>query len=416
MHRTISQKLLTLSKGESLLDITYSFLLIACYAKQSKNVSHIQTSPDMYPIRTSIFKAALEKWPDTGPFQYHFDKVDNSTITKLIEIVVSLDQNFDDVEFQIRNLITDYTKRLSLSYTPTVLKELIVSIVDTYRQKLTLNTFYDFNARSGDLISQIFTLDLEQTPTLYLEESNPIMHQIGSMLFELSGVERIKFFNKNSLIDSEFIKNKMKADCVLSYPRLSIMLNDEESLPYKPYLSVLPKNNEKIHSPEALYIQLIKFSLNKNGIGLFVVSDGFLSRHGYDKEVREYFIKQNLIEAVISLPNNLYTGTTLSTSLIVVRRNRHPSAKVHFINLSKDFITPDTIKDTCNKLSNLKANSKSNTSVSRNLITNNQYSLRPIEYLNNEINQESFDSNIAQLELDQAMADYFEAYQKWRQD
>lgn len=412
MSKSINQTLLDISKGDSLLEVTYTFLMLSNYAMT--NAKHIRTCLDLESLRSKVKEEIINNWPEFVPIPNYMDQLDNDKLQKIIGLVLSLNTEFKTIEPEIRKLISHYTTRIGLSHTPTELKNLISSIVNHYQTQYELNHFFDFNARSGDLLSEVMSLSYSQQPAFYFEEANPIMFQIAQMLFKLSGAERLTLSNCNSLVQSKFIQNKMKVDCVVSYPRLSIILGDEESHVYKPYLSVPLKNADKINSPEALYIQLVKHCLTESGIGIIVVSDGFLSRHGYDKEVRNHFIKKNIIEAVISLPNNLYTGTTLSTSLIILNHNRTPDKKIHFINLAQLGLDKDNINKTCKWLNYPEELDKAHQiSISPSIVLENAGSLRPVDYLDEGFKVGISNSTNASKKLDIALNEYLVSYQIW---
>lgn len=66
---------------------------------------------------------------------------------------------------------------------------------------------------------------------------------------------------------------------------------------------------------------------------------GFTFRGSYEEKFREYLIDNNLIEAIIQLPPNLHSATSIQTTFFVINKNKQ-NDKVFFINLQDDsFIT-----------------------------------------------------------------------------
>ena len=49
---------------------------------------------------------------------------------------------------------------------------------------------------------------------------------------------------------------------------------------------------------------------------------GILFRGGAEKEIRTKFLKEDLLDAVISLPQNLFYGASIPACLLVMRPNR----------------------------------------------------------------------------------------------
>lgn len=75
-------------------------------------------------------------------------------------------------------------------------------------------------------------------------------------------------------------------------------------------------------------------SLKKQGKAIIVVSNGVLLRGGAEGKIRNELIKEDLIEAVISLPPKLHTNTSIPVSVLVINKNKpnHLINKVLVIN------------------------------------------------------------------------------------
>ena len=82
---------------------------------------------------------------------------------------------------------------------------------------------------------------------------------------------------------------------------------------------------------------MYKSMSNKTGRAAIVLPQGALSRMGTEANIRKEFLENGVIEAVIALGPNLFYGTTLAPSILILRsgalkaRNR----KILFINGSK---------------------------------------------------------------------------------
>jgi type I restriction enzyme M protein len=66
---------------------------------------------------------------------------------------------------------------------------------------------------------------------------------------------------------------------------------------------------------------------------------GVLFRGGNEAEIRKGFLKEDLIEAVIGLPSNLFYGTGIPAAVLVLNRKKplELKGKVLFINASHEF-------------------------------------------------------------------------------
>ena len=68
-----------------------------------------------------------------------------------------------------------------------------------------------------------------------------------------------------------------------------------------------------------------------------VVPHGVLFRGGGEGKIRQALIEENLLDAVIGLPHNLFFGTGIPAAILVFRRDRGEKTDVLFIDASKNF-------------------------------------------------------------------------------
>lgn len=81
-------------------------------------------------------------------------------------------------------------------------------------------------------------------------------------------------------------------------------------------------------------------SLNAKGKMASVVPHGVLFRGGAEQAIRTGFLKDDLIEAVIGLPQNIFYGTGIPAAILIINKNKEEEKrnKVLFIDGSNDFI------------------------------------------------------------------------------
>jgi type I restriction enzyme M protein len=68
-----------------------------------------------------------------------------------------------------------------------------------------------------------------------------------------------------------------------------------------------------------------------------VVPHGVLFRGGTEGTIRKAFIEENLLDAVIGLPPNLFFGTGIPAAILVFRRDRSERTDIIFIDASRSF-------------------------------------------------------------------------------
>lgn len=68
-----------------------------------------------------------------------------------------------------------------------------------------------------------------------------------------------------------------------------------------------------------------------------VVPHGVLFRGGAEGQIRQRIIEENLLDAVIGLPANLFFGTGIPAAVLVFRRDRKKRTDILFIDASREF-------------------------------------------------------------------------------
>lgn len=78
-------------------------------------------------------------------------------------------------------------------------------------------------------------------------------------------------------------------------------------------------------------------SLNASGTAAFILPHGVLFRGQAEGDIRRKLIEDNLLDAVIGLPSNLFTNTGIPVCILVFKKNR-ANKDVLFIDAQKDFV------------------------------------------------------------------------------
>ncbi len=84
--------------------------------------------------------------------------------------------------------------------------------------------------------------------------------------------------------------------------------------------------------------------LTPNGKLIAIIPQGFLFRSGSDSQLREYLIENDWLELVITFPGGLFANTNLSTSLIVINKNKKNKGSVKFLDATKFFHQSNTLE------------------------------------------------------------------------
>jgi type I restriction enzyme M protein len=145
------------------------------------------------------------------------------------------------------------------------------------------------------------------------------------------------------------------------------------------------------------WVQHILASLKRQGRAAVVLDTGAASRGSgnantnKEKDVRKWFVEQDLIEGVIYLPENLFYNTTAPGIILVLNRAklRERKEKIFLLNASREFtkgdpknyIPEDAIRRIADTFGTWKEVEKYSRIVRREEIAKNDFNISPSRYI-----------------------------------
>ncbi|MCY3410437.1 MAG: SAM-dependent DNA methyltransferase [Candidatus Heimdallarchaeota archaeon] len=288
------------------------------------------------------------------------EKLKDRTLSKLIkhysEITLG-NNNLRDpdllgraYEYLISRFADDSGKKGGEFYTPQKVVELIVRLLKP-EESMRIN---DPTVGSGGfLINTIHYLreqrkrqgkDEREPPidiTLTGQEKNINTWGICKMNLLLHGLPDAKIEKGDTIRDPKLINSEnqlMKFDRVMANPPFSLKnwgIEDVGNDPFNRFSFGLPPKSYG----ELAFLQHMYSTLNDQGILGIVMPQGVLFRGGSEGKIRKALLQEDLIEAVIGLPSNLFYGTSIPGSIIIINKNKQKSRKnkVLFIYAGEGF-------------------------------------------------------------------------------
>ena len=109
-----------------------------------------------------------------------------------------------------------------------------------------------------------------------------------------------------------------------------------EKDPYGRYPFGIPLSKGKA---DYAFIQEMYSHLNDKGQATIVCSQGILYRGKTEGKIRQAFVEHDVIDTIIALPANLFYGTTIPASILILDKNKPEKrkGKILFVNAAKDF-------------------------------------------------------------------------------
>ncbi|KAB3536276.1 type I restriction-modification system subunit M [Alkaliphilus pronyensis] len=242
-------------------------------------------------------------------------------------------------EYLIKYFADSAGKKGGEFYTPAEVVRLLVQITKPQEG----NTIYDPTAGSGGFLIQAhqYVEEQGQNPndlSLYGQDSNGTVWSICNMNMILHNITRFTIENGDTLEDPLNIKDGqlIKFDRILANPPFSQNYSKANVKYPNRFREWCPETGKKA---DLMFVQHMIACLKPDGHMATVMPHGVLFRGGKEKLIREIFIEDDIIEAIISLPPGLFYGTGIPACVLVVNKNKPDDLKdkVLFINADREY-------------------------------------------------------------------------------
>ena len=242
-------------------------------------------------------------------------------------------------EYLIKFFADSAGKKGGEFYTPDEVVRLLVQLT----QPEAGNTIYDPTVGSGGFLIQAHQYVEEQGQNaddlaLYGQDSNGTVWSICIMNMILHNITRSTIENGDTLEDPLILDNGQirKFDRVLANPPFSQNYSRAGMKFTSRFREWCPESGKKA---DLMFVQHMLASLKPNGRMATIMPHGVLFRGGKEKLIRELFINDDCIEAIVSLPPGLFYGTGIPACVLVCNKSK-PDAlkdKVLFINADREY-------------------------------------------------------------------------------
>lgn len=173
---------------------------------------------------------------------------------------------------------------------------------------------------------------------LYGQESNGDTWALCKMNMFLHGMDSAHIewgdtINNPQLLEANSL---MKFDIVVANPPFSLDkwgADTAEADRFKRFLRGVPPKSKGDY---AFILHMIETTLPTGRVGV-IVPHGVLFRGSSEGKIRKQLINENLLEAVIGLPSNLFFGTGIPAAILIFNKAKK-NTDVLFIDASKDYL------------------------------------------------------------------------------
>ena len=230
----------------------------------------------------------------------------------------------DAYEFLISNYAANAGKSGGEFFTPQSVSKLIAQLA--IHKQTSVNKIYDPAAGSGSLLLQAKKQfdDHIIEEGFFGQEINHTTYNLARMNMFLHNINYDKFHIAlgNTLINPHYGDDK-PFDAIVSNPPYSVnwigsddptLINDER---FAPAGVLAPKSKADF----AFVLHALSY-LSSKGRAAIVCFPGIFYRGGAEQKIRQYLVDNNYVETIISLAPNLFFGTSIAVTILVLSKHK----------------------------------------------------------------------------------------------
>lgn len=251
----------------------------------------------------------------------------------------------DSYEYMIAQFASDAGKKGGEFFTPSMVSELLARLVKPVEN----DRIYDPTCGSGSLLIRAAKQVGSRKVQIYGQERNGQTHALCKMNMFLHDIDDAKIAWGDTLANPLHLEDDrlMKFQVVVANPPFSLDKwamgfagSDSEDKKFKMESALDPYRRFDWGVPPSskgdfAFIQHMLHSLAEDGRMGVVLPHGVLFRGASEAKIRTELLKQNLLDAVIGLPENLFFGTGIPAVILIFKKNRDKK-DVLFIDASSD--------------------------------------------------------------------------------
>ena len=245
--------------------------------------------------------------------------------------------------YLIERFASDSGKKAGEFFTPLKVTELVARLAGPKPG----DRICDPACGSGGLLIQAAKQVNNRNFALFGQESNGSTWALCRMnmflhSFDSARVEWCDTLNSPLLVENDRL---MKFNCVVANPPFSLDkwgAENAESDQYNRFWRGVPPKSK---GDWAFISHMVETALEKEGRVAVVVPHGVLFRGAAEGRIRRKMIEENLLDAVIGLPGNLFPTTNIPVAILVFDRSREKGGareeckNVFFVDASREFVS-----------------------------------------------------------------------------
>ena len=291
-------------------------------SKQNDIALKIDTALSTVEKNNPALKGAL---PDN---YYSRLGLDVNKLSSLLDTINNIDTLRDKKQDIVGRVYEYFLSKFALAegkgkgefYTPKTIVNLMAEMIEPYKGKI-----YDPCCGSGGMFVQSMKFieshhGNKKDISIYGQEYTATTYKLAKMNLAIRGISA----NLGDVPENTFFRDQhkdLKADFIMANPpfnqkqwRADNELTDD---PRWSGYDVPPTGNANY----AWILNMVS-KLSENGVAAFLLANGALSGSGTEYNIRKKLIENDLVEAVVVMPRNLFYTTDISVTLWFLNKNK----------------------------------------------------------------------------------------------
>lgn len=304
-------------------------------AKQNDIALKIDTALATVEKANPSLKGAL---PDN---YYSRLDLDVSKLAALLDTINNIDTLKDKEQDIVGRVYEYFLSKFALAegkgkgefYTPKCIVNLLAEMIEPYS-----GTIYDPCCGSGGMFVQSVKFieshhGNKKNLSIYGQEYTATTYKLAKMNLAIRGISG----NLGAVAENTFFRDQhpdLKADFIMANPPFNQkQWRAENELVDDPRWNgyeVPPTGNANY-----AWILHMASKLSENGVAGFILANGALSGGGDEYKIRRKMIENNLVEAILILPRNLFYTTDISVTIWILNKNKKARTLEHNGSIKK---------------------------------------------------------------------------------
>lgn len=259
--------------------------------------------------------------------------LDITKLSSLLDTINDIDTTKDPKHDLVGRVYEYFLSKFALAegkgkgefYTPKSIVNLIAEMIEPYK-----GIIYDPACGSGGMFVQSIKFveahhGNKKEISIYGQEYTNTTYKLAKMNLAIRGISANLGEKAADTFGNDLHKD-LKADFIMANPPFNQKdWREENELKDDPRwmgYDVPPKSNANY----AWILNMVS-KLSDNGVAGFILANGALSGGGEEYKIRRKLIENNLVEAIVILPQDMFYTTNISVTLWIINKNKKTQIK-----------------------------------------------------------------------------------------